>query len=1064
MWKIIRLLGVCICLLGMSYLTSVAQCMHPFAQIAYVKEQIKQQEEPYYSAYKQLLHYADSIQEAVQHAKVDFAVPGYYVKPKEHRANSLALQQDAFAAYCSALAYRLSGEKRYGEKACYFMNAWATINKKYSEPDGPLVMSYSGSALLIAAELMKNEPLWSVEEKSQFQYWVITVYQKATNEIRLRKNNWADWGRFGSLLAASFLDDPKEVARNVELVKSDLWNKIASDGHMPEEVVREANGIWYTYFSLAPLTASCWLIYNLTGENLFVWEHEGKSIKKALDYLLYYQKHPSQWKWYTTPNTGSHALWPDNLLEAMNGIYEDSSYVDYVKNSRPHIYPVHHFAWTFPTLMPLSITTAVGEDKDLEKLRALFKKQALTPSVDEDRVRQLVETIRLDGTWPGIDYVDTSRVAFQHVRHLNHLVDLARAYRKEGSLLQGDKKVKQTFDLALGYWLKHDFICENWWNNEIGTPSSFITMLLIMDESLSRKQVEEMLPIARRANLNAWGARPSGDRIKIAGLQAECALFCRDAKQLAYVIKVIEGEMKFSSSQERGIQYDYSFHHRIDRVNNTLSYGLSYVSAFSEWAANVKDTRFHFSEERIRQAINYYLDGICKQMVYGRTEDPNIKNRDVSRPERGGYASPVIPERFLTISDYRKEELETIVKARKGEPFTPSSFAKFFWQTEHFVFQRPDFYTSVRMFSTRNRNMEEPYNGEGLMNHFKADGANYLSITGKEYLNIAPVFDWMHVPGTTSLILKQMPLENEIQKEGKTSFVGAVADNKYGAVAFDFVSPHHPLQAKKGWFFFDDVYVCLGAGIHSSTNYPVVTTINQCYQKGNVWVKGIGNAKSLTNKKLYTSDARWVLHDQVGYLFPYVQDVCISAHTSSGSWFKVNRQTTTSKKEISADIFMLYLNHDKHPMDATYAYLVIPKANAQKLDAYVQDPEIQILSNTAKLQAVEHSKEGIIYGIFYQEGILSFKKDKTCIQMETPGIVMLRKNAKGSITALSVADPSRQLKQLKLSISGKLQNFSNSERIQFQYDATSNQTHLSITLPEGEYAGSSVQILINKSK
>ena len=228
-----------------------------------------------------------------------------------------------------------------------------------------------------------------------------------------------------------------------------------------------------------------------------------------------------------------------------------------------------------------------------------------------------------------------------------------------------------------------------------------------------------MLPIARRANLNAWGARPSGDRIKIAGLQAECALFCRDAKQLAYVIKVIEGEMKFSSSQERGIQYDYSFHHRIDRVNNTLSYGLSYVSAFSEWAANVKDTRFHFSEERIRQAINYYLDGICKQMVYGRTEDPNIKNRDVSRPERGGYASPVIPERFLTISDYRKEELETIVKARKGEPFTPSSFAKFFWQTEHFVFQRPDFYTSVRMFSTRNRNMEEPYNGEGLMNHLR---------------------------------------------------------------------------------------------------------------------------------------------------------------------------------------------------------------------------------------------------------------------------------------------------------------------------------------------------------
>ena len=285
---IIRLVGVCICLLGVGHWALADHCMHPLSQIAYVKEQIKGQREPYYAAYKQLIHYADSIQEAVQHARADFAVPGYYVKPKEHRANSLALQQDAFAAYCSALAYRLSGEERYGEKACYFMNAWATINKKYSEPDGPLVMSYSGSAFLMAAELMKDEPLWSVEEKSKFQEWVVAVYRKATNEIRLRKNNWADWGRFGSLLVASFLNDPEEIAQNVELIKRDVWDKIAADGHMPEEVVREANGIWYTYFSLAPLTASCWLIYNLTGENLFVWEHEGKSIKKALDYLLYY--------------------------------------------------------------------------------------------------------------------------------------------------------------------------------------------------------------------------------------------------------------------------------------------------------------------------------------------------------------------------------------------------------------------------------------------------------------------------------------------------------------------------------------------------------------------------------------------------------------------------------------------------------------------------------------------------------------------------------------------------------------------------------------------------------
>ena len=214
---------------------------------------IGRKQEPYHTAYVQLIRYADSIQQVTHHARNDFAVPGYYVKPEEHRANSLALQQDAFAAYCSALAYRLSGKKRYGEKACYFMNAWATINKKYSEPDGPLVMSYSGSAFLMAAELMDDTSVWDADEMQLFKDWVTSVYRKATNEIRERKNNWADWGRLGSLLAASFLDDKEEIERNIKLIKGDLGDKIASDGHMPEEVRRGKNGLWsvsYTHLTL----------------------------------------------------------------------------------------------------------------------------------------------------------------------------------------------------------------------------------------------------------------------------------------------------------------------------------------------------------------------------------------------------------------------------------------------------------------------------------------------------------------------------------------------------------------------------------------------------------------------------------------------------------------------------------------------------------------------------------------------------------------------------------------------------------------------------------------------
>ena len=163
-------------------------------------------------------------------------------------------------------------------------------------------------------------------------------------------------------------------------------------------------------------------------------------------------------------------------------------------------------------------------------------------------------------------------------------------------------------------------------------------------------------------------------------------------------------------------------------------------------------------------------------------------------------------ERLLKITDYRKDELEEIVKLRKGETKPSQSFAKFFWQTEHFVFQRPNFYTTVRMFSRRNRNMEVPYNGPGKPTHHRADGTNYLMLRGDEYHNIWPVYDWQKISGTTIVQKPELHPPSEIQKEGLTDFVGAVTDGLIGAVAFDFKSPHDLVGAKKAWFFFDDEY------------------------------------------------------------------------------------------------------------------------------------------------------------------------------------------------------------------------------------------------------------------
>ncbi|WP_443943444.1 alginate lyase family protein [Pedobacter sp. AW1-32] len=359
---LIVLIAVLICSFHVesSFSKEILKGYHTQSQIDFVKKQIKLKKELFLSAFNAFIIKADSALLVEQHAVADFSVPGFYQDKDGHRKQSLAIQIDGFSAYTCALAYQLTGKKSYADKAAYFLNAWASINTKYSQLDGSLVMSYSGTTFMIAADLLRNYPGWKAKDQQQFAGWTKNVFRHAANSIRFRNNNSGDWSRYASILADVYLNDQADLQENVKLIKKDLFEKIASDGHMVEEVKRQGNGIWYTYFSLAPLTASFWVIYNQTGENLFTLEKDGASVKKALDFLLYANGHPEEWKWFKNPVTGqvdtATGFWPANLLEAMSNIYNSEPYRDFVKPYRPIVYPRHDYAWTYPTLMPLSLT------------------------------------------------------------------------------------------------------------------------------------------------------------------------------------------------------------------------------------------------------------------------------------------------------------------------------------------------------------------------------------------------------------------------------------------------------------------------------------------------------------------------------------------------------------------------------------------------------------------------------------------------------------------------------------------------------------------------------------
>ncbi len=442
------------------------------------------------------------------------------------------------------------------------------------------------------------------------------------------------------------------------------------------------------------------------------------------------------------------------------------------------------------------------------------------------------------------------------------------------------------------------------------------------------------------------------------------------------------------------------------------------------------------SEEKIDQLIDYYLDGICKQMVYGKFEDTGTKNRDISRADDENAMGTGTPKKLLTASDYRKQELDEIIKIRKGEVQPKFSFDKFFWQTEYYVHQRPEYFTSVRMHSTRNHNMEVPYNSEGLKNHHRGDGTNYITVRGDEYLNTAPVYDWQKIPGATILQKPAMPSPDEIQKPGLTDFVGAVTDGMYGAVSYDFKSPHDPVSAKKAWFFFDKEFVCLGAGIKSRAELPVATTLNQCLLKGDVLVGANNQQSTLKKGETQLENVNWVFHDGVGYLFPKPAKINISNQTQTGSWWDINKQTDTPKEMVNLDMFKLWIDHGKQPSNASYQYIVVPATTEQEMDKAGQ--QIAILSNTPEIQAVNHSGLGICQIVFYTSGE---------IKVSTVG---------SAVKQISVADPSRNLGKIHITVSQKMEKIGDNFRS--FWNEKKRFSEISIDLPQTVYAGKSVTI------
>jgi len=649
----------------------------------------------------------------------------------------------------------------------------------------------------------------------------------------------------------------------------------------------------------------------------------------------------------------------------------------------------------------MTLPVATGENMTKRNEFAGIRDRMLAPyltSPDVKTVRQLRSQLKEDGSWPDVNYAGHRTTSWEPAEHLRRLLTLTQAWFAPTSDVPRNGELTAEINRTFDYWLRKD-PRRPWWWDCIGAPRMLSLIMLMFEEHLTDSQRGKGIEILKRAKLNKTGQ----NLVWQAEITARRALIQRDEALLKRAFARIASEIRIS--QGEGIQADFSFHQHGKCLYNH-GYGAGFATDNARLAAMVDGTAFACPAEKIALLSAYILDG-SQWLALGMHSDFGAEGREITRPNQTARYLGKAAEYMLKVATGRESEFRKLGSRVAGESAPPLVGNKYFHCSDIMVHHRPRWYMSARMYSIRTRNTDGLSGcDEGLLSHYVADGATCIMRHGNEYLNIFPVWDWQRVPGTTVELTSHRP--GDPRRKTSSKFAGGVSDGTAGVAAFHL--ERGSLRARKSWFFFSNTAVCLGCDIHCETDYEVVTTLNQCRLHGSVTV-GRDNGTEVSKEGKRMLDARWILHDGIGYMFEKSTPVTLSNANSTGNWKRISAQR--SPDPVTDKVFMLGLMHGARPDGGAYAYAVFPDLQTQAMAKLVRRPPFRIARNSAKVQAVYHSRDLALGIVFHEAGEFAWNKwrvaaDRSCL-------VLIRRRQDG--WHMAVADPAARKATARLDVS-----------------------------------------------
>lgn len=653
----------------------------------------------------------------------------------------------------------------------------------------------------------------------------------------------------------------------------------------------------------------------------------------------------------------------------------------------------------------------------------MFMEKIRQTTVQNPSIDKALALYQENGSFSDIDYKDAQMTNWTPIQHVERLSDFVYAYtNKDNKYYQNDELYKKIVK-GLEYWYDVDAESKNWWHNQISEPQKLGILLIQM--RTGKQQIPQELESKILKRIQETGSHPAkwtgANRTDIALHWIYRSCLTQNEKDLKIAIENVYNPIVYTT--EEGFQHDNSYFQHGTQLY-IGGYGDEILKGVTQVASYALGTQYQLDKEKVA-LLSKFMRETYYRTIRGQHMSFDIVGRSVSRPGLlNKQATSVYAQRMIDIDPTHADEYKAIIarlKRQQPADYKVTASHTHYFRGDYSLHVRPQYHFDVRMASTRTKKCEYG-NNENLKTYFMSDGCTNIVQTGDEYFNIFPVWNWLHIPGTTTPQVEKIPMDPQGWGVlGTSTYAGGVSDSIYGATAYAYMdtNPEVNTGAKKSWYFFDNEVVCLGAGIQSTSTYPVHTTVNQCFLKGGILVDKGGKEETLANGSYTLQAPQWVLHDKIGYFFPQKEEVFLTAQTQSGRWYDIN--TSKSKKEEKMDVFTLGINHGVGPKDGSYAYIVVPgKTSAQEMEAYQKENAIEILSNNAKIQAVRNTKLNIWMVTFFEAG--TFKHKELSVTVDKPCVLMV-KDITAKSANLHIADPGQtQLPiQVELKIGKKKQ-------------------------------------------